>query len=204
MSESLDLQALWNQQSQPAIGVDSERLHQSIGSSLKKQRRQLGQYYWSSFVYQLVIYGLAAHVAIRYWGDMKLMLMSAALILLYVPFTWIQRKRYLNLCVDGRSLTSVGDASTKDYITSQLTNLENFYRFKKWYDWLVLPVNIALMVALVFEVFVPGGVIGHWLAAVLVFVVFGSMFVLALLDENLKRFREPIRAYRNLLSDLAA
>src|SRR6476661_442418 len=98
MNQSMDLQSLWNQESQVAEPINPSRLQQGIKLSLKKQRRQMAKYYWSSFIYQLMIYAMAAHVFIRYWGNMKLMVMSIALVLLYIPFTWMQRKKYIALC----------------------------------------------------------------------------------------------------------
>ena len=202
MQNETVLQQLWQSGNAGCRKITENDFETSVASKLKNERRGLMQYYWGSFIYQLIIYSLASHVLIRHFGNLQVMAMSMALIILFIPFTYIQMRRYKAMCMHSTGSINALDQDLSKYIHAQHRLLESFYHFKTWYDRLIVPLNLLLITSLIFTVYVPGGIMGNLLAGSLIFLIILASFIVVLEKENRKKFREPLEKLKLLQHEL--
>jgi hypothetical protein len=79
--------------------------------------------------------------------------------------------------------------------------LLSFYRFKKWYELILIPLASAIGVFILFKLYVPGGVQAHWTGAVMTFAITLISCALAIRTENRKNFREPLEQFDRVLAE---
>lgn len=202
MNQKNDIQKLWASASVEAGLVQEKDYSEVIRLRIKSERKMIMQYYWSSFIYQMILYALATHLMITNWGNLPVMALCIGIITLYVPFTFIQRARFKKLCLHSPGSANAFSNTLSSYVNGQYKMLSSFYRFKIWYDRLVVPVILLLIVALIYCVYVPGGLAQHLPGAIVVYLLILSGFLLVLHSENRKRFKEPLQEMRLIMEDL--
>jgi hypothetical protein len=162
------------------------------------------QYFWASFVLQLIVYSLLCHVIIKYWGNRELMLLSTGGILLFLPFTVFLMRGFKKMAILKPVDQENGMTSVRDFVQQQQSLLRRFYNFKRGYELFLVPLSIAAGVLLIFNLYVPGSVEGHWLGAGVTFVVGVVFSAIAIHSENRKSFIQPIQRLQYILDEFEA
>lgn len=197
-----DFKQTWNekQASFPEQGsYNPEHLEKIVRSRVKAHTNASFQYFWASFVLQLLVYALLTHVIIKYRLNTEVLLFGIAGILLYIPFTIVLLAKFKRMAqpIDQQR----DNHSLYKSILRQRNLLSSFYRFKKIYEFFLIPLSSAIGVFVVFELYVPGGINEHWNGAVIVFVITLGSCLAAIISENRKSFRQPIHDLEVLLEE---
>jgi hypothetical protein len=79
--------------------------------------------------------------------------------------------------------------------------LFSFYRFKRRYELLLIPLSSAIGVWLVFLLYVPGGVAAYPSGAIVTFGITLLSCAIALAAENKESFDKPLTALRQILDE---
>src|SRR5690606_21598278 len=138
---------------------DVESFRNIVQVRIKKQNKMIFRYFWSAFALQNILYGLLCFVLIRYGYEPLIFILSIAGILITLPFTAYMMKRYKQLAKS--KLKRDSNASIYDYVSRQRDLLLDFFKFKKSYEMILVPLSSAIGVALTFELFFPGGVLEY-------------------------------------------
>lgn len=202
MEENDDLNTMWGREKAretPPVGLGPGTLDDILMVRIRKERKVFVEYFWSSFIYQNIMYGIMIIMAVKFIGDTRAMVLSLAGILLYLPFTIVLLRKYRV------AFLRAGGGSVEDIYTSlqhQYLQMSQFYRFKRGFDWVGVPLGCLIIVLATFQVFVHGGIEEHVLSGVVLYLVWVALFVLAIRSENKKRFVVPLRALERILTDL--
>jgi hypothetical protein len=180
---------------------DHESLEKIIRSRVKKNMNAAFKYFWLSFTFQVLVYSLLSHVIIKYWGDRQIFYLSIAGVLLFLPFTIMLMQKFKKLATTKISIEENRGASLHDFVLRQQTLLRNFYSFKKWYELFLMPLSSAIGIIITFKLYVPGGVVEHWVTAIIIFIITLISCMAAIHSENKKSFRKPIRQLQNILEE---
>ena len=183
----------------PLTGKDLQTI---IASRVRKELKTVSEFVWAAIVYQIILYSFLAHTFIRYWGDMRIMLLCVAGGACYIPLTvaLIRRIRTLYRRPSEAPGSEVPDVFRK--VEGEYARLSDFFAFKKRMDWIGVPVSCAIIVLVTFTLFVKGGVEGNPLGSLVVFAVWVGLSVIAIHAENKNRFISPLRHLELLLDDL--
>lgn len=175
-----------------------------VRSRVKAHTQTAMQYFWAAFVMQIIVYALLCNVIVRYWSNPGILIPAIWGVMLFIPFTTVLMIKFKAIAVarpDRHQEGQIGDTSLKDYITVRRNLLMSFYRFKKWYEFILIPTASAIGVFIVFELYVPGGVIEHQSGAIIIFIVTVLSCALAIRKENQKNFREPLMRFNEVLAE---
>jgi small basic protein len=198
--ETLDeLKNQWNASFNAPKPYDEPAMAGIVRTRAKKHIGMAVQYFWASFVLQIIVYACLSHVAVRYWSHAALAGPAVLGIVLSIPFTWVLLHKFRQLAF----MKAAGNdmASIHQSVSKQRDLLQSFFTFKNRYELFFIPLASAIGVWLVFELYVPGG-IGAYLSSA--FTTFGVTLVicfLAIHNENKKNFREPLRQLDEILNE---
>lgn len=198
-----ELKNSWQQQGAAQIpsGYDRASLEQLIRTRVKKHINSAVQYFWASFVLQMIVYALLCHVMISYWPDAEILASAGAGLLLYLPFTIVLMLKFKKMATLRPAGADKAGATMPDYVLLQQTLLQIFYRFKRRYELFLIPLSTGIGVFITFKLFVPGGVQQHWLGAGITYLLGLLSCMAAIRAENRKHFREPIRQLQAVLDE---
>jgi hypothetical protein len=180
-------------------GYDHATFEKVLKSRVKKNANKAMQYFWASFVLQIVVYALLAHVIVRYWSDTEMILPGVAGILLYIPFTIILMRKFKSMA--GIKLWDNTEDAMNQYVMKHHRLLLRFYRFKKRYELVLIPVSALIGVFLTFRMYVPGGVSEHPVGAIITLGITLVSCAMAIHNENKKNFRQPLENLQGILND---
>lgn len=175
-----------------------------VRSRVKGHTHTAMQYFWASFVLQVAVYALLCHVIVRYWQDRGILLSAIMGILLFIPFTTVLMIKFKAIATarpDVRHGDHTGEVPLRDYIAVRRNLLLSFYRFKKWYEFILIPLASAIGVFIVFELYVPGGVAEHPSGALVTLLITLCSCALAISRENRRNFREPLARFDEVLAE---
>jgi len=178
---------------------DEKSFGKIIKARVKKQTNTSMKYFWASFALQIVVYGLLSHVIVKYWSDTNMVIIGLTGILLYVPFTIVLMRKFKGMAVT--RLMDQTDASLQQYVSKHHDLLQSFYRFKKRYEFFLIPLSSIIGVWLVFKLYVPGGVAAYPSGAVITFGITIISCVIAIWSENKKSFEEPLSQLQQVLDE---
>lgn len=203
MSTFDDLKTAWehHQTPAPASSYTRDALERIIRSRVKKHIKKPLHYFWASFTLQIIVYALLSHVAMKYWQKTDVVWFAVAGVLLYLPFTVVLIRKFKKLASEKPVRHADIGASLYNYVHRRQTLLRSFYRFKKGYELFLIPLSSAIGVVLTFELYVPGGIQGHWPGAAIALAVTLVSCAAAIYSENRKSFIEPIRQLQNILDE---
>ncbi len=158
------------------------------------------QYFWASLTLQLIVYGLLSHVLVRFWGTTDVQWLCFLGMLLYLPFTVVLLGQFKRIAraSPGQQADSF---SVKATIQQQYINLNGFYRFKRRYEYGLIPLITALGVYLVFWLYVPGGVGQHLTGATTTYLLFLLACGWAIRRENDNHFKQPLGELERVLDE---
>ncbi len=183
----------------PPPGYDQASLEKIIKARVKKPTNMAMRYFWASFTLQLIVYALLSHVIVKYWSDPEILRFSLVGILLYLPFTVMLMRKFKSIAKT-RPTDSTG-TSLYQYVSRRYTLLDSFYRFKKRYELMLIPLSAVIGVFLVFKLYVPGGVAAHPWGAGITLVITLISCLLALRSENRKNFEQPLHQLQEILNE---
>lgn len=193
----------WRQQSYPinSIEIDQNNLRQIMKSKINSQKNQSMKYFWAAFVLQIIVYAFLSHLMIKYWSDRSLLYVCAFCFLLYIPFTVVLLRKYKKMAVLKISGNAV-EQSMFSYVKKQHQLLSGFYSFKRKYELLLIPLSSAILIWVVFRLYVPGGIVDHPILTLVCFLGTLASCAQAIIMENKRNFKEPLRNYELILKDL--
>ncbi|NOT75289.1 MAG: hypothetical protein HOP08_10195 [Cyclobacteriaceae bacterium] len=194
-----NIQNIWNTDTAKKdyqIIMDKDSLGRTILSRMKKERKILMEYFWASFAYQILIYAFMLHLFIRFWGDPETMLISLITILLYSPFTFIQLKKFKAFVNNHSSMDLSGN------LQMQYMTLSEFFKFKKRFELISVPVSCFVIVFIIFRLSMIGRPEDNLIVAGSLFSIWILLFVISLFFENKKRFKDPLNQYKLLLREM--
>jgi hypothetical protein len=87
------------------------------------------------------------------------------------------------------------------YVGRQKTLLQNFFRSKKWFDYYLLPINAALGVIILFNIFVPEGVIANINGVIITYLVTMASCLWEIRSDNKKSFIQPLQVLQQILDE---
>ena len=184
----------------PTPRVDRDDLQAIAQARGARHVNQAIQYFWASLTLQIVVYALLSHVFIRFWGVAAVQGLCLAGAGLQLPFTVVLLRQFKRVARPVPTAPDAG-ASLQARTQQQHDSLRAFYRFKRGYECLLIPLSTALGVWLTFRLYVPGGVPQHLTGA-------GITYLLSLLScgwairrENRRHFELPLRKLKALLAE---
>jgi hypothetical protein len=202
----MDVDRCWqeakSEQPIPA-SLTEEHLHMIVSSRVRKELARVGEFVWAAIVYQIIMYSFLAHTLIRQWGDSTVASLCLAGAAMYIPLTVALIRKTALLYGAFHAPSSIG-AGIKATVESQYSRLADFFRFKKRLDWIGVPVSCTIIVLVTFTLFVQGGITEHPLAALVMFVLWAGVSVVAIRSENAKRFEVPLQHLEALRNEFTA
>ncbi|WP_298733398.1 hypothetical protein [uncultured Chitinophaga sp.] len=183
----------------PAV-YSQQEFNTIIKSRIMKNKNIAMQYFWAAFALQMLVYALLFHVVIRYWAQTAIAITGLTGVALYIPFTVMLLKKFKRIA-SARLMDKV-DASLYRHIAFCRRELQSFYRFKKHYEMVLVPLSAAIGTFLTFELYVPGGAFAHLSVAVITFVVAVLSCLYAIRRENERNFEQPIARFQQMLDEL--
>src|SRR4030095_5857191 len=204
MSTLEQLKKIWEEKQSgmpdpPAYNHES--LEKIVRSRLKKHTKTAMQYFWASFMLQVLVYSLLSHVIVKYRGHDEVLYFSIGGVFLFLPFTIMLMRKFKGLAKTKLSEKENAEASVYDFVLQHQTQLRSFYKFKKWYELFLTPLSAAIGVILIFKLYVPGGLDEHWTGAIITFIITVISCIIAIRSENKKSFKEPIQQLQNILDE---
>jgi uncharacterized membrane protein YjjP (DUF1212 family) len=165
---------------------------------IKKEKKSAADYFLLSFAYQTLIYAFASHLIIKYWGDGRIMLLSAAGVLLYIPLTVILMLKFKAIF----NLPPQQGTDLQANVKDQHALLSQFFKFKKRFDLVSLPLTSVILTGIVFTLYVPGGIETHLTGAITTCLGMLLIYGLAAWFENKKYFVHPLNRLKFILEDI--
>lgn len=173
-----------------------------IKTKMKKEKKVIAEYFWAAFTYQVFIYSYMCHLLIKYWGNTEIALLALGLILIYLPYTFMLYKKIKTIFLPATNAMNSPIQDVQSNVKGQYQLLSVYFRFKKWFDRIVNPLACFILTAIVFQLYVSGGMEENITAAVITFLMALSLFIIATYYENKKRFIIPLRHFKVILEDI--
>jgi hypothetical protein len=196
-----EMKGKWAKQNDAAQPYDPNKLLRVIRQRVRIHTRESMKYFWASFTLQLIVYGLYANVIARFFHDPVVVTFALVGVLIFFPFTFMLLRKFKRLAV--LKPNGNGSTSVHQYLSMNRKLLQDFFRFKLHYEWVLIPLSALVGTLLVFKIYVPGGPIanpnGVWITMVITLV---SCY-LAIRKENRVSFRKPLGELDKLLSEFA-
>lgn len=198
-----DLKNSWNQgdseMNRDRI-VQKSSFRDIILLGANREKNIVIQYFWAAFVYQIILYALFCYAFFRNMGNQSILLAVLAGICVNIPFTWALLKRFKIMY--GQSLSrSTPGYSIKTNIELYYTRLSAFFRFKKFADGILLPVNAFIATFILFGIYTAGGFFQHFFWGSILFAGIWLACGIAVWLENKNNFRKPLRKIALLLQE---
>lgn len=199
MSTLDELKKEWENTRRNDAAYNEVSLARIVKSRITRNTNTVIRYFWGSFVLQLIVYALLCHVAVKYWSNTGIVLSAIAGILLYVPFTVMLMTKFKRMAVAKLSGTTMG--SIQEHVSGQRKLLQSFFRFKKLYEVILIPLSAAIDVGLVFTLYVPGGMLAHASAVLLIYALTLTSCFAAIYSEDKKHFKQPLEQFNAILEE---
>ncbi len=197
-----ELKSVWdvNQNTLSASqAYDQPSLEKIFKSRVKTHTNAAMHYFWASFTLQIIVYALFSHVIVKHWSDIEILGLSIGGALLFLPFTIMLMKKFK--AIASTELIDHTATSLHQYVLKHHVLLLSFYRFKKHYEFVLMPLSCAIGTILTFKLYVPDGVYEHLTGAGITFIVAVLLCLLAIRAENKKSFDQPIRQVQEILDE---
>jgi hypothetical protein len=199
-----EIKKLWNENKvveKCNTPVSKDYADQLISNRIKKVKSNFREYFWTSFIYQNLVYACLAFLIVRYFNRPDIAILSAAGILLYIPLTIVFMKKFKSAFLLNKEGVAFSNDDIYLNIKNSYTRISEFFRFKKRFDWIIVPLNCVLIVVINFILFVPGGVMANITAGIILLIVWLAIFIIAIRFENKKKFSEPLHQLESILDD---
>ncbi|MGC3943017.1 MAG: hypothetical protein QM762_00530 [Chryseolinea sp.] len=194
-----EMREKWSKKNDNSQSYKSSNFFDVIRQRMRLHTRESMKYFWASFTLQIIVYALYTHVILRYFDDPATVLVSVTGILIYIPFTFMLLDKFKQLAVAKPVYTTASPVQA--FIEKQRDVLLSFFRFKRRYEFFLIPVSTLFGTFLVFTLYVPGGPMdnlnGVWITMVITMI---SCYA-AIRKENAKSFRAPLSELDKLLAE---
>jgi len=177
---------------------DESTIQKIVKTRVRKHTNTAFKYFWAAFVLQLMVYSMLTHVIVKYWYEPMATMPALIGIAAFGPFTVMMMRRF-----KGVALLNSGDGPVSLYIARRRELLEGFYRFKRRYELVLVPLATFIGTFLVFELYVPGGVWAFPKGALITFFVSLASCIIAIQAEYRRNFEEPLLHLKMILDELS-
>jgi len=181
---------------------NQETFEHLIRSRVNKHTNTAMRYFWASFALQILVYALLSHVIVNYWPNIEILGLGVAGILLYIPFTVVLLRKFKAIATTNFGVD--GSTSMYRHVNQKYTRLKSFYRFKNQYELMLIPLSSIIGIVIIFNLYVPGGVLAHLHGAGLILAFTLASCILAIRSENKKRFEIPLHHLKEILREFEA
>lgn len=178
---------------------DTETFEQIIRIRTKKQKNMIMRYFWGTFTFHLIVYGFLAHVVITRGSDEQVLLAGLAGFVITIPFTVVMMQKFKKMATT--KIIAAEANSVYAYAETQRKLLTDFFTFKRRYEWILIPLQCAIGIFIIFRIFMPGGVVAHPVGALVIFGLTLWSCIAAIRMENKKSFIEPLNDLQLLLNE---
>ncbi|MEI9918065.1 MAG: hypothetical protein WDO14_04595 [Bacteroidota bacterium] len=185
----------WSKET-PSGNYDEATIQKIVKERVRKNSGKAFQYFWASFALQIMVYAMLSYAIAKYWNDPLITLPSLLGIAAYIPFTIMLMKRFKAMAA-----TSY-EGNMFAYIDRRREILESFYRFKRRYEIVLIPLGILIGIYLPFQLYIPGGVWNYPEEAFAVLLVSVASCAISIQRENKRNFEEPIARFKMILGEL--
>ncbi len=183
-------------------GVSKSDMIDVIRSRVRKENKIMFEYIIAIGVWHMIIYAVMTHLVVRYWGNWDIMGYALGGIFMYLPYTIVFMRR-----IGGKNLRAF--APQQAAISDIRTNLKNhylqlsaFFRFKKKFDLIGIPLTCFIMVMLLSNLRIIPDIEKQLVVAVIFFVVYLTLFITATIIDNRKRFKQPLKQLEIVLKEM--
>jgi len=200
MSNINELKCVWQKDNSDAgvhKPIDSNGLAHIVRMRTKKNLNIVMRYFWASFALQMLVYALLSHVIVKYGSDRETLIAGLAGIVLFIPFTVVLLRKFKAMATT-RIKEATSNASVQSYVEKHHDLLASFYRFKKNYELVLVPLATAIGTFLTFKLYVPGGIYAYQSAAWIIFAVALISCAAVIKTENRKSFERPLQDLRKV------
>jgi hypothetical protein len=182
--------------------LDKVTLQIILKKRVNRQMNTSMKYFWASLTYQILVFGMLGHIIIRYWGEPNLLFPAIFCLLLYVPFTIVLMREFKRMAILKPDNQLASALSIKEYVFEQYRLLTGFYRFKIRYECVLVPLSSAVLVWIIFKLYVPGGFLAYPMAAILLYTTVLGASISAIVAENKRNFKKPITQLEAIIKDI--
>jgi hypothetical protein len=204
MSTLEDFKKMWGENSKCLVSLSKPYDHASLKniarSRTQKHVNTAMRYFWASFGLQIFVYSLLSHVIVKYGSDPQTLLFGIVGIFLFLPFTVMLMRKFKRMAVTKPKDRNTA-SSLRSYVQQQYSLLQSFYAFKKWYEFILVPLAAAIGIFLTFKLYVPGGALAYLTSAISIFVITIVSCGLVIVSENKRSFEQPLNELQKILED---
>lgn len=180
-------------------GYNASHLSRVIHKRIHLHTRESMKYFWASLVLQIIVYALYTHVIVRFINDPFTIVYGLVGIAAFLPFTFVLLRKFKRIAT--LNFNGNESASVRDCIVKQKDALHAFFRFKRRYELVLIPLSTMLGTLLVFKIYVPGGPLNSVNGVIITISIALLSCFAAIRKENRKSFREPIAELDKLLRE---
>jgi len=169
---------------------DENAIETVIKNRIKLHKNTVMKYFWTTFILQLTVYAIFSHLFVKSLFSDTILWSCLIVIILFVPFTAVLLKKYKAIAVT--KLNNNSDSSIKQFLQEHKYYLESFYKFKKRYEWVLVPVCSAILAIISFQKLVNLNSSNKWMVATLIFLSSSLIWYVLLRWQNKKSFEQPL------------
>jgi hypothetical protein len=199
-----ELKEIWskNRNADPCKSLTSDYVDHLISDRIRKVKSTFREYFWVSFFYQNLVYACLVFLIAKFYSTPGIVMLSVAGIMLYIPLTIVFMKKFKSAFLINKEGVEFSDDDIYLNMKNSHARMSEYFRFKKKFDWVIVPLNCVLIVVINFILFVPGGLKGNLAAGIILLIVWHIIFVIAIRIENKKKFVEPLRQMEEVLEEM--
>ena len=193
------LRNFWqNHQDAQSASLNKQDVDRVIKSRIIKEKKGIAEYFWVSLAFQIILYSFASHIIVKFWSDSRIAMLCVAGVVMYIPFTIILFRKIRKMFEPRADLAT----DIRTGVSNQYQLLSDFFRFKKRFDLVSIPVNSFILVIVLFTLYVPGSIEGNLAEGVVSFVLLVLMYAIGAWFENRKHFIRPLKQFESIINDL--
>lgn len=178
---------------------DEASMRKLVKSRINKHTRQAYNYFWASFVMQILMYAMLCHVTIRFWNNPSIVAPAIGGMLLFIPFTVVLMKKFKAMAVT--PLGGTESSSVLSYVQEQRNQLASILQFKIRYELVLIPLINAVGVAVPIGMYMQGGLMGNLGLATGLYFLSLVVCYFANRSENQKSFIAPMKRLDGVLEE---
>jgi len=200
-----EMQKCWKEQKDihgNALVLSDTMLTKLIRSGIKKEQKMVWEYCIASGFWQWLVYASLTHFIIRFWGDWQFMISCFAVILLYIPFTMMFIRKFRNMRMITFNKSSLQSQDIYATLKIQYKMLNDFFVFKKRFDWLNVPLCCFIIVMILYKYGMIPSFKENIGASAIIFLIYALLFIIAIYIENRKRFKVPLEKMEMVIKEM--
>lgn len=169
---------------------DENAIETVIKNRIKLHKNTVMKYFWTTFILQLTVYAIFSHLFVKSLFSDNILWPCLIVIILFIPFTTVLLKKYKAIAVT--NLNNNSGSSIKQFLHEHKSHLESFYKFKKRYELILVPVCSAITVIIYFQKFVNYVSSYKWIIALIIFTSSSLIWYVLIKWQNKKSFQDPL------------